>query len=124
MADVIQNFDDGKYTLIRRERVVMEALRYGSPWRDLTGDNLIFAMSYVIEEAQAELTELRAEVSRLDALNSECTDEIIRLGRIVARLREPVSFQESVALWKISENEKSFQAALNAYRKRILGETE
>lgn len=53
--------------------------------------------------AQAELTELRA---------------------IVARLREPVSFKHAVKIWGLSEDSKSFIAALTAHNKHILGETE
>ncbi len=34
--------DGGKYTVIRENDGRMHALRYGEPWRDLVGDNLIY----------------------------------------------------------------------------------
>lgn len=41
-------FDGGKYTVIQ-EPGKMTALRHGEPWRDLTGDNLIYWMMVEIE---------------------------------------------------------------------------
>lgn len=32
---------DGKYTVIN-DKGKLTALRYGEPWRDLTGDNLVY----------------------------------------------------------------------------------
>lgn len=40
---------DGKYTVIFDEGR-LSALRYGEPWRDLTGDNLIYWMMVEIEQ--------------------------------------------------------------------------
>lgn len=39
---------NGKYTIIQ-EPGKLEALRYGEPWRDLTGDNLVYWMAVEIE---------------------------------------------------------------------------
>jgi len=38
------NLDNGKYIVIIHDNYTMEALRYGEPWRNLTGDNLIYYM--------------------------------------------------------------------------------
>lgn len=40
---------EGKYTVIHRHGTEFQALRYGEPWRDLTGDGLILAMCQEIE---------------------------------------------------------------------------
>lgn len=40
----IIELEGGKYIVIRHSDGRMEALRYGEPWRDLTGDKLIGAM--------------------------------------------------------------------------------
>lgn len=36
-------FDNGKYTVIA-DQGKLTALRYGEPWRELTGDNLVHCM--------------------------------------------------------------------------------
>jgi hypothetical protein len=46
----------GKYTYIF-ENGKHCALRYGEEWRDLTGDNLIYAMACEIERLQEEIEE-------------------------------------------------------------------
>ena len=48
------DFDDGKYAVIS-ENGRQQALRHGEPWRDLTGDNLIYWMMVEIERLRAEL---------------------------------------------------------------------
>lgn len=38
-------FDNGKYTVVSEDGTGKQyALRHGEPWRDLTGDNLIYWM--------------------------------------------------------------------------------
>lgn len=37
--------ENGKYTLIFDDKTgILEALRYGEKWRDLTGDKLVYSM--------------------------------------------------------------------------------
>ena len=45
---------DGKYTVIN-ENGILKALRYGEPWRDLIGDNLISALVDYIEELEQQV---------------------------------------------------------------------
>ncbi len=40
---------DGKYTILINSLGALSALRYGEPWRDLVGDNLVRAMVVEIE---------------------------------------------------------------------------
>lgn len=42
------DFDGGKYTVIS-ENGRQQALRHGEPWRDLTGDNLVYWMMVEIQ---------------------------------------------------------------------------
>ena len=45
--------ENGKYTLIS-DRGILKALRYGEPWRDLTGDKMISSMFSEIESLRQE----------------------------------------------------------------------
>jgi hypothetical protein len=47
MSDII--LCDGKYTLRRHADARMEALRYGEPWRELSGDNLVYWLANEID---------------------------------------------------------------------------
>lgn len=51
----------GKYTYILHDDGRQEALRYGEPWRDLVGDNLVFHLGSTIETLQARVKELEAK---------------------------------------------------------------
>lgn len=46
--------DGGKYTVIRGDDGSLGALRYGEPWRDLTGDKLVGALVIEVEELRAK----------------------------------------------------------------------
>ena len=56
------DFDDGKYAVIS-ENGRQQALRHGEPWRDLTGDNLIYWMMVEIERLRAELVEAQKQAA-------------------------------------------------------------
>ena len=56
------DFDDGKYAVIS-ENGRQQALRHGEPWRDLTGDNLIYWMMVEIERLRAELAEAQKQAA-------------------------------------------------------------
>lgn len=60
MTDQVHiELDGGKYTYVLHEDGRQEALRYGEPWRELTGDNLIYNMADEIIRLRQELAELR-----------------------------------------------------------------
>lgn len=44
--------NDGKYTVVLGDVGELSALRYGEPWRDLTGDNLIYFLALELDEAR------------------------------------------------------------------------
>lgn len=55
---------DGKYTIIfdgggKGESAIFHALRYGVPWRDLCGDNLILQMLLYIQDLEQENKRLK-----------------------------------------------------------------
>ena len=64
---------DGKYTYIRHEDYRQEALRYGEPWRDLVGDNFVWAMA----------DELTAANERIKVRNTENDLLLRRIGELV-----------------------------------------
>ena len=51
------DFDDRKYSVVADEDG-MRALRYGDPWRDLTGDKMIFSMLYEANQLREQRDEL------------------------------------------------------------------
>lgn len=60
---------DGKYTVVIKETGGMEALRYGEPWRELTGDGLIYSLATELADAREKLAEyesaFRTDLSKL-----------------------------------------------------------
>lgn len=51
---------DDKYTVIHNDNpYVLKALRHGEEWRSLTGDNLILAMFYKIQDLQEQLKQTK-----------------------------------------------------------------
>jgi hypothetical protein len=57
------DLSDGKYTYVRNEDASQHALRYGEPWRDLTGDGFILAMAQKIEELETDISFLQSCVN-------------------------------------------------------------
>jgi hypothetical protein len=52
-----RSFDNGKYTVINNNGL-LSALRYGEPWRELTGDNLVAVMFHEVDRLHEVNTEL------------------------------------------------------------------
>ncbi len=46
---------DGKYTLVFTPDGHLSALRYGQPWRDLTGDGMVLALVQEVDKLRAAL---------------------------------------------------------------------
>jgi len=126
VADGITVYD-GKYTVIQKPNGGLEALRYGEPWRDCTGDGLILALAQEIESLRTQAAEAPASADSVDRLRN-CKElhpaGIRRLFREIDNLRaalrssdgaattpEPLSLQavredERLACWKIAEEER------------------
>ena len=47
---------DGKYRVIQSKDGRVRALRYGEEWRDCTGDGLLLALAYEVEELRNKNT--------------------------------------------------------------------
>lgn len=79
--------DDGKYTYIRYEQGGQEALRYGDPWRELTGDNLILFLGFKVEELLERNTKLERELNeakeRLDWYEEKGLEADINFNGII-----------------------------------------
>lgn len=52
--------DGGKYTVVMTQDGHLHALRYGEPWRECVGDNLIGCMAGEIEELREHRDDLLA----------------------------------------------------------------
>lgn len=73
MTDIVElELDGGKYKIIL-SGARFEALRYGEPWRDLTGDNLVLFLTHEIESLRQQFIKLKEFKAythqRLDAMN-------------------------------------------------------
>lgn len=51
------DLDDGKYRVLYDGDGGLRALRYGEPWRELTGDNLVFSLVYRVVELESALAQ-------------------------------------------------------------------
>lgn len=52
--------EDGKYRVVLPRNYLdggMKALRYGQPWRNLAGDNLILAMAQEIDRLRKQISD-------------------------------------------------------------------
>jgi hypothetical protein len=49
------SLEHGKYVILHAEDGTMQALRYGTVWRDLTGDKLILALVMELERMERML---------------------------------------------------------------------
>lgn len=52
--------DNGKYTVIMEADGRLHALRYGEPWQDLCGNNLVYFLAAELEDARKRLAEVHA----------------------------------------------------------------
>lgn len=75
------SFEDGKYQLIL-DAGEFTALRHGQPWRDLTGDKLVYTMFAEIQGLQAETESLRTgyEAARLEIASLQAQLEAVGAG--------------------------------------------
>ena len=88
---------EGKYTVIQEADGHVYALRYGEPWRDVVGDNLILALAQEVEtlreqsatqtklvqDLQGSLKEAQGEKTRAWGLNNSLmTQNAILRGRV------------------------------------------
>ena len=68
------DLENGKYTVIN-DNGKMSALRYGEPWRDLVGDNLIYFMMIEIVSLREKIKDQESAV-RLDIDSPTARDAI------------------------------------------------
>lgn len=104
---------DGKYAVIHCDGQGLRALRYGEPWRDLSGDGLVLAMAQEIERLRAALSSAPAAIStediqdRLVAISEAIADQDDRAAQ--AMLRETLKLLSSAPAAG-SEQEALFHA--------------
>lgn len=66
--------EDGKYTVVQNEYGELHAFRHGLPWRDCTGDKLIYALASELSDARrAPIDPATVDVGKLvEALELAC----------------------------------------------------
>lgn len=77
------DFDAGKYTYLETDGAQL-VLRYGEPWRDVTGDHFIGAMAEEVERLSANIAELHEAID----LQLHTNHEIQRLRIALAEAEE------------------------------------
>jgi hypothetical protein len=58
----------GKYTIQRHDNGQIHALRYGQPWRDLTGDGMVLALFHEIQDLRLKSEQFAAKDAQLEAM--------------------------------------------------------
>lgn len=71
---------DGKYRLIQRKDEGLQALRWGEPWRDLTGDGFVLALGQEIESLRDRMEEVLPWVLAMEG-TSDKNDRVVDLFR-------------------------------------------
>lgn len=85
--------EKGKYTVTDRSGH-LETLRYGEPWRDHLGDNLIFAMATRIEHLQKALGLCTATLAQLEPGDSRCvSDQFVAVAAVEAGCEDDRSLE-------------------------------
>jgi hypothetical protein len=70
MSDMVKvTICDGKYTIIQDASGRTKLLRYGEPWRWVTGDNVILGAAYEIQKLQERINQLE-DARTIAAANS------------------------------------------------------
>lgn len=83
-------FEDGKYRIDRSNTGHLYASRYGEPWRDLTGDNLVAVLLDRIDDHERVVGELRTALAIRSLPVREYTEEIDSLRTALAASRAEV----------------------------------
>lgn len=55
---------DGKYTVIHDAGANLRALRYGKPWRDMTGDGMVLGLTMELAQAREQLAAATQEAEK------------------------------------------------------------
>ena len=64
MKSRVFRFDDGKYEVYySEESYTVKAQRYREPWRELTGDNLVYHMLSRIDFLESHIQTLEAKLA-------------------------------------------------------------
>lgn len=103
------SLDDNKYTYLRYKDGGQEALRHGEPWRQLSGDNLIYFMGCLIEE----------QVKQLEALQAELKQEKIWKEEDPRMLREQMRVHD-VAFQHLHDKHKALKKENEDFEHKII----
>lgn len=84
--------EDGKYTVVMQSDGGLRALRYGEPWRDLTGDKFIYCLATELRDARQDrdevleaLRELEWACSGVEYMEAEYADKLKLARDVIAK---------------------------------------
>lgn len=66
--------EDGKYTVIMESDGRLHALRYGEPWRELSGDKFVYCLAAELDQSRNEVADLKAKLAKAEenaAMNAD-----------------------------------------------------
>lgn len=92
--------EDGKYTVLY-DLGECKALRYGEPWRDLTGDKLIGCMLERIEELEARLGGV--EYDHINAHNNAIDECVAKVRTLTLGMEQERVKHVLRALWELKK---------------------
>ena len=107
MSDMVKvSICDGKYTIIQDASGRTKLLRYGEPWRWVTGDNVILGAAYEIQKLQERIKQLE-DARTVAAANSLANmmyyeDAIAKIKRLEKGGNEailPFEYAARVRIW-------------------------
>ena len=76
-CDYYIELEKGKYTVYQEKQGSLKALRYGEPWQDLCGNNLIFYLMVNLIEAKDKLGKIMKVIGLNDLTVSSIIQKII-----------------------------------------------
>lgn len=72
---------DGKYTVVLDNNGKLYALRYGQPWRDCCGDNLVFALAQDLETLSGRLARISEDMTDDEMAGHSSIEDAIQAKR-------------------------------------------
>jgi len=70
--------EGGKYTVYQEKGGALKALRYGEPWQDLCGNNLVFYLMVELIEAKEKINNALKEYDSYCAVNGDNVAMIVK----------------------------------------------
>lgn len=116
--------EGGKYTLIQHDDGRMECLRYGEPWRDLTGDHLVAALLQAAQPARP--IESKIAFGRVDFIFGDIAAAQVAVDGSISRTLNGVIMPPGTRLFVRfapgTEDEAEYDQYVMGHRRSSMGE--